>query len=90
MHAANQLPKGGPLMWIMPLHLHVNKKPNDDDAAAADDDPLSTFETILPSRVNPPHKTRVYQSWAIWSYYPLWAICGFYEFLILKNWWSSV
>ena len=40
--------------------------------------------TILPARVNPPHKTRVYPGWAIRSYYPLWAICGFYEFLALQ------
>ena len=26
MHAASQLPGRGPLMWMMPLHLHVNKK----------------------------------------------------------------
>ena len=27
MRAASQLPgRGGPLMWMMPLHLHVNKK----------------------------------------------------------------
>ena len=26
MRAASQLPEGGPLMWMMPLHLHVNKK----------------------------------------------------------------
>ena len=40
--------------------------------------------TILPARVNPPHKTRVYPGWAIRSYYLLWEICGFYEFLVLK------
>ena len=39
--------------------------------------------TILPARVNPPHKTWVYPGWAIRSYYPLWAICGFYEYLVL-------
>ena len=26
MHAANQLPGRGPLMWMMPLHLHVNQR----------------------------------------------------------------
>ena len=26
MCAASQLPEGGPLMWMMPLHLHVNQK----------------------------------------------------------------
>ena len=26
MHAASQLPGRGPLMWMMPLHLHVNQK----------------------------------------------------------------
>ena len=40
--------------------------------------------TILPARVNPLHKTRVYPGGAIRSYYPLWAICGFYEFWVLK------
>ena len=39
---------------------------------------------ILPARVNPTHKTRVYPGWAIRSYYTLWAICGFYEFFALK------
>ena len=39
---------------------------------------------ILPGQVNPPHKTRVYAGWAIGSYYPLWAICRFYEILVLK------
>ena len=23
--------EGGPLLWILPMYLHVNKKPNDDD-----------------------------------------------------------
>ena len=26
MHAASQLPGRSPLMWMMPLHLHVNQK----------------------------------------------------------------
>ena len=26
MRAASQLPGKGPLMWMMPLHLHVNQK----------------------------------------------------------------
>ena len=26
MHAASQLPGRGPLMWILPLYLHANKK----------------------------------------------------------------
>ena len=39
---------------------------------------------VLPARVNPPHKTRVYPGWAIRSYYPLWEICEFYEFKVLK------
>ena len=30
MHAASQLPEGGPLMWMMPLHLHVYQKSNYD------------------------------------------------------------
>ena len=32
MRAASQLPgKGGPLMWMMPLHLHINQKSDYDD-----------------------------------------------------------
>ena len=31
MPAASQLPGGGPLLWIWPLHLHINKKSDDDD-----------------------------------------------------------
>ena len=31
MRAANQLPAGGPLMWMMPLNLHVNQKSGYDD-----------------------------------------------------------
>ena len=31
MRAASQLPGRGPLMWMMPLHLHVNKKSDYDD-----------------------------------------------------------
>ena len=29
--AASQLPGRGPLMWMLPLYLHVNKKSDDDD-----------------------------------------------------------
>ena len=31
MGAASQLLGMGPLLWILPLYLHVNKKSNDDD-----------------------------------------------------------
>ena len=34
IRAASQLSGrggGGPLMWILPLYLHINKKSNDDD-----------------------------------------------------------
>ena len=31
MHAASQLPGVGPLMWMMPLHLHFNQKSDYDD-----------------------------------------------------------
>ena len=31
MRAASQLPERGPLMWMMPLHLHVNQKSDYDD-----------------------------------------------------------
>ena len=30
MHAASQL-EGGPLMWMLPLYLHVNQKSDYDD-----------------------------------------------------------
>ena len=30
MRAASQYLEGGPLIWILPLYLHVNKKSNDD------------------------------------------------------------
>ena len=35
-HAASSYLEGGPLLWILPLYLHVNQKSNDDD----DDDDL--------------------------------------------------
>ena len=31
MPAASQLPGRGPLMWMMPLHLHVSQKSDYDD-----------------------------------------------------------
>ena len=31
MHAASQLSGGGPLMWMLPLYLHVNQKFDYDD-----------------------------------------------------------
>ena len=31
MHAASQLSDGGPLMWMLPLYLHVNQKSDYDD-----------------------------------------------------------
>ena len=31
MRAASQLPEGGPLMWMIPLHMHVNQKSDYDD-----------------------------------------------------------
>ena len=31
MHAASQLPGRGPLLWIWPLYLQVDKKSDDDD-----------------------------------------------------------
>ena len=31
MRAASQLPGMEPLMWILPLYLHVNQKSDDDD-----------------------------------------------------------
>ena len=43
MRAASQLPGRGPLLWIWPLYLHVNKKSDDDDD---DDDDLPAFLTV--------------------------------------------
>ena len=43
MRAASQLPGSGPLMWMMPLHLHVNQKSNNDD----DDDDKTFSESHL-------------------------------------------
>ena len=40
MPAASQLLERGPLMWMMPLHLHVNQKSHYDDD---DDDILPLF-----------------------------------------------
>ena len=31
MRAASQIPGRGPLMWMMPLHLHINQKSDYDD-----------------------------------------------------------
>ena len=39
MRAASQLPGRGPTVWMMPLHLHVNKKSDYDD----DDVPSESF-----------------------------------------------
>ena len=30
MHAASQIPGRGQLLWMMPLHLHVNQKSKND------------------------------------------------------------
>ena len=38
MLAASQLPGRGPLLWILSLYLHVNKKSDDDDDDDDDDD----------------------------------------------------
>ena len=42
MHAASLLPGRGPLLWILPLNLHVNKK-SDDDADNDDDRRLKSM-----------------------------------------------
>ena len=34
MRAASQLPGRGPLLWILPLYLHVDQKSDDDDELA--------------------------------------------------------
>ena len=45
MHAASQLPgRGAPLLWILPLYLHINQKSNDDD----DDGLLQGFSVNTP------------------------------------------
>ena len=46
MHAASQLPGRGPLMWMLPLYLHVNQKSDDDDD---DDDDLGSYERSVPN-----------------------------------------
>ena len=38
--------KRGPLMWILPLYLHVNQKSNDDD----DDDDNEAYQFTLRKR----------------------------------------
>ena len=42
MHATSQLPEKGPLMWMMPLHLHVNQKSDYDD-----DSYMKKFKNLL-------------------------------------------
>ena len=38
--------EGGPLLWIWPLYLHVNKKSKDDDDDDDDDDDVSELRNI--------------------------------------------
>ena len=38
MHAASQLPGRGPLMWMLPLYLHVYQNSDDDDDNDDNDD----------------------------------------------------
>ena len=45
MRTASQLPGKGPLMWMMPLHLHVNQKSDYDDDN--DDDQFLGFTHFL-------------------------------------------
>ena len=44
MHQARYL-EGGPLMWMLPLYLHVNQKSDDDD----DDDDFGCDKYLNPS-----------------------------------------
>ena len=44
MHAATSYLEGGPLMWMLPLNLHVNQKSDDDDDNVT---PLHTFILML-------------------------------------------
>ena len=43
MRAASQYLEGGPLLWILPLYLHINQKSDDDDD---DDDQLMMMMMI--------------------------------------------
>ena len=44
MCVASQLPGRGPLMWMLPLYLHLNKKSGDDDDDDDDDDEAETVD----------------------------------------------
>ena len=46
MRAASQLPGRGPLLWILPLYLHVNQKSYDDDDDDDDDHDLHFFQNL--------------------------------------------
>ena len=48
MQQANYL-EGGPLMWMLPLYVHVNQKSNDDDDD--DDDDPACLESWLFLRI---------------------------------------
>ena len=49
MRAASQLSGRGPLMWMLPLYLHVNQKSDYDD----DDMFLSRNKKIMYTPLNP-------------------------------------
>ena len=49
MPAASQLPGKDPLMWMMPLHLQVNQKPDYDDMMVSPGPPERFSMQIDPS-----------------------------------------
>ena len=53
MCAASRLQEGGPLMWILLLYLHINKKSDDDDLLLS----TSIYSTV-PCRIHSLCKTR--------------------------------
>ena len=47
MCAASQLPGRGPLMWRLPLYLHVNQKSDDDDDVCLNLYPTSKMTSVV-------------------------------------------
>ena len=62
MPAASQLPGKGPLMWMMPLHLHLNRKSDYDDDKLISSQPKikSGWEIpALPLQDSQPNKSQI-------------------------------
>ena len=57
--AASQQPGRGPLMWMLPLYLHVNKKFNDedDDKKQKHNGETDNTKTVYPPHPHPAHQT---------------------------------